>query len=223
MKKIKRIGIGWGICLMILTNKVFAMIAYEPTNSETLWIKSRTFFVPVIFIIGVVQYLRKSNHSKKRKKITMLVSFILLTLVVSFINITAQNGSVEILTSSPKIFVLPVVFLIGSIIYYIMSKDSRELKKFVIKASAILFLLVLVTTARFCDEMTYFYIIVMMFIMELFNSKNYVIDGYLVPDVVKNPLLEATKWTWWGIGILILIAFIVVAVASFRKKKTLKK
>lgn len=88
IERLKKRLVGIGFFIETIVTKVFAA-EYEEISSvygvpvpeaekenfiDRLWNNRRAFIIPIILLIGIIIYLKKSKSSKKRKIITVLIT-----------------------------------------------------------------------------------------------------------------------------------------------------
>ena len=103
----KKKNVGIIDSLIALKSKVFAAsmitmpILYGPPRPSILEISLKVFqtiIAPILFLIGIIIYLKKSKSSKKRKVITTIILILLLVGIYCGIEFF-QNLSYEIVVS----------------------------------------------------------------------------------------------------------------------------
>ena len=101
MKKIKKISLLVFTFLLGISTKVFGISSSQPKYGvyfdpipqpaygvvrpiETIWKFAKIFIIPIILLIGIIIYLKKSTSTKLKKAITVL-AMLIITGVLYFI------------------------------------------------------------------------------------------------------------------------------------------
>lgn len=108
ISKIKNVLISAGIAIMILPRKVFGALTvgnqtaygvenlYEPSDTVvTIWKICKYFLIPLMIIIGIIIYWKKSKVETKKKVIGIIIAILLVIALGSIIEkIIDPNGLV---------------------------------------------------------------------------------------------------------------------------------
>jgi hypothetical protein len=97
VEKIKKGLIGIGLFLYTISTKVFAVIVTQEylsaeteygvrrvSKAEIIWIIARNFIIPIVLLIGIIMYFKKSKSSIK-KKILVTIGIIAITAILYFV------------------------------------------------------------------------------------------------------------------------------------------
>lgn len=107
LDKIKKGLIGILAFVLTIPTKVFSAIAEEPfirpvlygppkeppkpSLIEIIWNIARNFIFPIVLLIGIIIYLKKSKSSKKRKIITVFVTISIVVILCLIVNYIINN------------------------------------------------------------------------------------------------------------------------------------
>lgn len=146
LKKVTKILFGVGILLILFATKALATDVRIPTYEETqhrLQIERLThvwyvFIMLWIWTIVILEKLKKSQISSVNKVI-VISDIVLIFLLVSFImklymdpslsNLYCPEILMDILKFCKETFLVPVIFIVGALIYFAKSETSMKEKR----------------------------------------------------------------------------------------------